>query len=539
MPGRTTTRPTARLTTMMHRVLTHITFLLTSAIGVAQAPYLLKLDAPPGLYQRNMLFDRIGTDLYRVAGVFYKPDTAWMYRAEMDATGLVQNGALVRCDSGSAGQYPSVLVPTSDGGLLFSYLNVAGGTDKQTFAKLDATGAVEWARHYPDNFGIFLNDDPTAMEEKDGHYFVLGHRQDVPANVGWSSTMLEVDSTGACVSLHTWAAGDYFSDLGRGLMRTADNGLYTVSVLRPYSGSSSFPRLSVQRWNAALQVDWSYTYSLGNYHLQNDALLLQDGGLLLSGQVRFGIGGTPFRPYFLRLDSTGQVVWSRVVLVPQLSPQAVVEEPDGSFTALVFRDSLPLMLAHLDTNGALLSATGTDALPNGTFPMDLVRDAGSGEHLVLGVGNHLARLDANGLYACGNQPLTWTDSVVTVQPTAFPVTVTTSSLASYPIGWSTSPLTLFASYPCLSTAVSGPDPRPEPFCWPVPASNELFVALGEGMDRAVPCSVHDATGRCVLRSIAAAQDGGVVRLDVSTLAAGVHIVVLHLPEGDTRVVMVK
>lgn len=524
---------------MMHRALTLIILLLASAAGMAQAPFLLKLDAPPGLYQRNMLFDRIGTDLYRVAGVFYRPDTAWLYRAEVDAWGLVQNGTLVRCDSGSAGQYPSVLVPTSDGGLLFSYCNVAGGTGKQTFAKLDATGAVEWARHYPDNYAIFLNDDPTSMVEKDGHYFVLGHRQDVPATVGWSSTMLEVDSTGACVNLHTWAAGDYFSDLGRGLMRTADNGLYTVSVLRPYSGSSSFPRLSVQRWNAALQVDWSYTYSLGNYHLQNDALLLQDGGLLLSGQVRFGVGGTPFRPYFLRLDSAGQVLWSRVVLDPQLSPRAAVEEPDGSFRVLVDRDTVQLMLAHLDANGVLLSAVGTDALMSGVVPMDLLRDAGSGEHLVLGVGNHLARLDANGLYACGNQPLTWTDSVVTVQPTAFPVTMTTSSLASYPIGWNTSPLPLIASDPCLSTEVTGPDTRPEPLCWPVPVSNELFVALGEGMDRAVPCSAHDATGRCVLRGIATAQDGGVLRLDVSTLATGVHIVVLHLPSGDRRVVMVK
>lgn len=530
---------------MKYGLLLPIAVFLCGPIALAQTPYLLRVEPPPGLFHSDMLFDRIGTDLYRIAGTLTGPDTAWFYQARVDAVGTVQNATMLRCDSGSAGQYPSVLLPTADGGLLFSYLNATNGTDKQTFAKLDASGAVEWARHYPDNYGIFLNDHPTAMVEKNGHYFVLGHRQDVAPNVGWSSTMLEVDSVGACVQLHTWADGDALSDLGRGLMRTADNGLYSVFVQRPYFGQSSYPSVSVQRWDASLQVAWSYRYALGNYHFQNHALLLQDGGLLLSGQVRFTSGSAPFRPYFMRLDSTGQVVWSRVVLDTQLSPKAAVEEADGSFTLLLYSNTAQLMLVHLDASGALLSAIGPDALPTSAFPADLVRDGASGEHLVRGrvtvPGNptYLARLDANGEYACGVQQLTWTDSLVTPTRTAFPVTVTLSTLASMPIGWTTAPLTLTAVDVCLSTEVQAAEQKQEPACWPVPATEELFIALGQATGEPLPYSIHDATGRLALNGTATATEGGVVRLDVRGLARGAHVVVLHLPSGHRRAVMMK
>lgn len=518
---------------------------LLSATATAQSPFVHLFDVPPAMSHRNMLFDRIGTDLYRVAGTLTVPDSSWIYRAEVDALGAVQNAMLIRCDSGTASQYSPIVLPTSDGGLLFSYDNLGVGTRTQTLLKLDAAGDVQWAQHYPDNYGIFPNDHIAGMVEKDGHYFLLGHRQDVPVNEGYASILLEVDSTGACVQLRTWAGGDLMSDLGRGLLRTAGNGLCAVSVQRPYFGQSSYPSVSVQRWDDAMQVQWSYTYSLGNYHYQNHALLLQDDGLMLTGQIRFNSGAGPFYPYMMRLDSTGQVLWARVILFTQMSPKTTVQEPDGTFTVLLYRDSLQMVVAHVDGNGALLSAIGTDALPTEAWPVSMERDAATGEHLVRGLepGNggstYLARLDANGQYACGNQSLTWADSLVTAQRTAFPVSMVTSTLASYPIGWITAPVALAAVDACLSTAVSAQEQRHTPKAWPVPAIDEVFISTGAQPFAAMPYRIVDPTGRFVLGGTASPAGAEVVRVDVSALPHGLHTIVLQMATGPVHVPMVK
>ena len=526
--------------------------LLFASIGAcpitlnAQAPFSCVFDATaPGLFNRALSFDRIGPDAYRVTGTITGADSAWFYRAEMDADGMLAGMDLIRCDTGFNASYPSVILNTTDGGQLFSYLYVESGTDKQTFVKMDAGGNVQWVRHYPYNFAIFLNDEEHGLIEKDGHYFVLGHRQDVPANIGWGSVLLELDGTGECVQMRTWAGGDLWSDLGRGILPTVDNGLYTVQVQRPYSGASVFPHVSVQRWDATMQVQWSYQYAVGNYHTQNHALRTHDDGLLLTGQIRFNSGAGPFRPYFIRLDSAGQVVWARVVLDTQLSPTAVVEEPDGGLTVLLHQNAPELLVARLDGTGALIAAHVAQGLPTDAWPLDLVRDSITGEHLVRayepGAGGsiYLMRLDADALFACGNEPYAWTDSLVTPQQLDFPVTITTGTLASVDTMTTTVPGSFTAVDACLSTAVAPNEEEAQVRAWPVPLEEVLHVDVGTPATATVPYAIMDATGRLELNGSTATGDGGVISLDVTALATGFHLIRLQLAGRVLRLSVVR
>lgn len=527
-------------------------FLLLASIGAcpgassAQTPFSYGFDpSTPGLTIRALGLDRIGPDAYRVTGTIAGSDTAWFYRAEMDADGALSNMSLTRCDTGFNTSYQSVILNTTDGGQLFGYLYVEGGTDKQTFVKLDADGAVQWARHYPDNYAIFLNDGERGMCEKDGHYFVLGHRQDVPVNIGWGGLMLELDATGACVQTRTWAETDQWSDLGRGILPTADNGLYTVQVQRPYYGSSTFPHVCVQRWDASLQVEWSYQYSLGNYHTQNHVLRTQDDGLLLTGQIRFNSGSGPFRPYFIRLDPSGQVLWARVVLDTQVSPTAVVEEPDGAFTVLLHQNAPTLLVARLDSSGAFVAANAADGLPTSAWPLDIVRDSIAGEHLVRayvsGVGGsiYLMRLDANAMFACGNQPYAWTDSLVTPQQLEFPITASTSTLASVDTAAFTVPGSFVTADACLSTTLRENAPAARPRAWPVPLEEVLHMEVGTHDRGPVPYEIVDAIGRVELSGSARVGDGGIISLDVHQLGSGAHLVRLWLTDRTARIQVVR
>ena len=237
------------------------------------------------------VFEHIGPDQYRVLGGSANSDSVWTYKADIDALGELSNMATTRCGLNLTNAPPSCMLRTSDQGMLVAFKLAPPGNSAFAFAKQDMSGVVQWQRNYPDVYGSWMVDSQRALAEKDGHYFTLGRVTTVPGTEGNASTMVELDSIGACVTQRIWAGGDIWSGDGAGIVRTADNGLLTVAVEHVFYSQSSFPAISVQRWDDALQVVWSNRYSLGYYHDVVRPFATADGGALIVGRVLLTYGG--------------------------------------------------------------------------------------------------------------------------------------------------------------------------------------------------------------------------------------------------------
>jgi hypothetical protein len=431
------------------------------------------------------------------------------------------------------------MLRTADQGMLVAFAPPSESTNAFSFVHTDVNGVVQWYRNYPGLLGHHMVDSDRALVEKDGHYFGLGRMTFVPTNEGNALTLVELDSTGACVVERTWAGGDIFSGEGQGLVRTADNGLITVAVEHYYFSNSSWPNVSVQKWTPDLDIAWSNKYSFGYMHGGIRVLATSDGGAFLTGYVYPTMGGAQ-RPFFLRLSATGEVLWARRATAVQLVPQDAVEEPDGGFAICFYLASAPIV-ARLGADGTLLSAQRVADAPYPILPFGIARDPGTGEHLVRAAGGpdnttYLFRLDSALAFACWSTPYTWADTLVSANPTPFPVSVSTGTLASTDTTWTGYPATFSAVDACLSLAVPAmQEDRAD--VWPVPTADVVHVGWkGTG---AVRCDVLDAMGRTVMTEQAARVEGGSLRVDLSDLGPGAYVLRLQGADAVRSVRVVK
>lgn len=515
----------------MHRGLYLLILVVLRAPGYAQAPftYALAQDASVNL-SRPRVFQRTGPDQYRVWGGSGNNDSAWAYCAHIDANGMLSGMRTMRCGVNTTNAAPSNFLPTSDNGMLVGFAQPATGTNFFSFAKLDASGNVQWLRNYPDVYGQWMIDSQSGLAEKDGHYFTFGRVTTVPTTQGHASTMVELDSVGACVAQRIWAGGDVWSGEGQGIVRTADNGLLTVATEHVYSGVSSFPTLSVQHWSAAMEVSWSFRYSFGYYHSLVKVLATADGGALITGKVYPQAGG-PSYPFLLRLDPEGQVLWARLVLDSDVVIGQAVEEPDAGFAMAVWGSDDGPIAVRLDDTGAVMTAQQATGLGPGINAWGIERDSTTGEHLLRadigGAGaTYLFRLDTAMAFACENTPFPWPDSLVTPGVTTFPVTVTTAMLSSHDTAWVSHPNTVFTAVDaCLNTAV--PEAlEAELRAWPVPADEVLHVVWNT-RSSAINYTLLDPMGRVVEQGTPTRCGDGSLSIDMHDLPRGTYLLRLE------------
>lgn len=492
--------------------------------AAAQTPFTYALDQDTNVnVTRPRVFERIAPDLYRVLGGSGNSDSSWTYCADMDASGALTNMRTMRCGVNTSSAMPTCIIRTTDGGALTAFAPPVVGTNAYAFVRTDANGDVLWYRDYSDVFGQLMLDSDRGLVEKDGHYFTFGRVTSVPPNEGSASTMVELDSVGTCVVQRIWAGGDVWSNVGHGMVRTAANGLLTVSVENPYSSNSSYPNLSVQHWNASLQVEWSNRYSLGYLHSVVRPMATGDGGSLIMGVV-YPTNTSPGSAFFLRLDAAGQVLWARLHDTG-LTPNWAVEEPDGDFAVTFFKGGEVPVVARLDSDGALISAQRATGFNAGVLAWGIARDSITGEHLVRASGGpqnttYLLRLDSALAFACESTPTTWADSLVTPSVTPFPVTVTTSQLASADTIWASHPKPFTTENACLATVV--PEAiRPQLQVWPVPADDVVHVAWSNMPVTTISYTLLDATGRVVRQG--STSSSSAFTMDMRQLGGGTYV----------------
>ena len=302
---------------------------------------------------------------------------------------------------------------------------------------------------------------------------------------------------------------------------------------------SSYPQIAVQRWDASLGLEWSRQFSFGNYHLLSSVNELSDGGLLFTGSVRLSSGSGPFFPFILKVDTLGQVVWSRRSLNSLQLLNDVVEMADGSFLAVGQTWASEPLIAHLDSVGGLIDARLSTSTGTGV-PTELIHDTIANEFLVrFRALPKLVRLDATLQLDCDELPYTWPDTLVWPSAFDFPITQTMGSmLVNFDSVVVSQPIFMTAYDPCLGTTVADSDPRSPLSAWPMPTSGSLTIGPLNGSLERATYRLVDALGRVMLYGSAPADRSELV-LDLGALVAGRYVLVLDVGGNQERIQVMK
>gem|GEM_PF-3359916 len=503
---------------------------------LAQTPFLYRIEHPAWPSDcRLVRLTPLGTDQYRLAIHTAVNGEACMGLATLAANGTLGDMSYVPV----GGVYGTPVVETADGGLLFVRESV--DTTRHTILlKTDADGEVEWMRYFPDQYGRFLTDDDRTWVEKDGGYYGMGHRQDVPTNQGYSSYLMHVDGAGNFLEAWNHSGGDQWSDLGRALLRTQANGLTAVSVMRPYSGQSSFPYVAIQRWNATMGLEWSNWYQLGNYHQVLSTTQVADGGLVISGSVRPTFNGD-FYSFLMKVDTTGQVVWARRGTAQHPLAVQVLEGPDGRLWMAGNTDYLGLtstaFVAELTSEGELVHANALTGTAQEFKALDLERDPETGALLIGGyfynapVANlAVARVDTLLQMSCTAQPFSWTDALVVPTVIASGITLVPDVVTDTTLTATAQPATFSATIECLSTAVDMISVAPYA-SWILPAPGAMHLVAPTASATNYTWKIMDLAGRTMATGPSAhAQD-----TNTGFQSTGVYVLLIYLADGTRHV----
>ncbi|MBK7271137.1 MAG: hypothetical protein IPI07_17020 [Flavobacteriales bacterium] len=513
--------------------------LLALPLGLcAQPPFLHRVEHPtwPSLC-RLLRITPLNTDQCRLAIETNVNGEACVGLATLAADGTLSDMSYVPM----GGVYGTPVVNTTDGGHLFVREGIDTNTRQTTLLKTDADGEVEWMRFFPDQYGRFLTDDDRTWVEKDGGYYGIGHRQDVPVTDGYSSYLMHVDGSGNFLEAWNYAEGDGWSDLGRAVIRTHANGLTAVSVMRPYSSQSSFPYIAIQRWNASMDLEWSNWYTLGNYHSVHSTTQTADGGIVIAGSVRLSFNGD-FRSLLMKVDTAGQVAWARLGTAQHPVAVRVLEGQDGRLWMAGNTDYLGLtgtaFVAELTSDGQLVNANALTGTAQEFKALDLERDPATGALLVGGyfyaasVANlAVARVDTLLQMSCTPQPFAWTDSLVVPNIVGAGITLLPDVVSDTTMTGTAQVATFSATIECLSTAVPSPSTS-SPTTWIVPGPGALHIASPAASAMPYSWTIVDVAGRTLATGRATANTQA---LNTGFQGTGVHLLLIDRADGTRHV----
>jgi len=280
----------------------------------------------------------------------------------------------------------NAVVQTPDGGYIAAgYTNSFGvGGSNVWVVKLGSMGDVQWQKTYGGTGGS--GETAYAVQPTlDGGYVVAGYADAGSQNDVW---VLKLDSLGSVLWQKKY--GGPASDWGYAIAQTSDGGY----VVGSYTGSSAGGLdLWVLRLDPYGNVLWqkavgstSHEWLLGAGGMTLDP----DGGIVLAGRVDQGSNGPV--GLVVRLDASGNIVWSRTFGTGNVWTRSVLQTADGGYLAAGNAGSTSkLLVMRLDGTGSILwqkTYTGGFAVAVGTTP--------DGGYAVLGRVSSTSKIGAGG-----------------------------------------------------------------------------------------------------------------------------------------------
>ena len=249
------------------------------------------------------------------------------YVVKLDSSGNVEWTKTI--DIGPDDEARSI-IQSSDGGYVvagwaWNYETV--GIDTYV-VKLDSSGNVEWAKAINLGGWDYAN---SITQSSDGSYVIAGRTYRY--GVGSDIYVVKLDAGGNVVWAKTIDRGD---DYAWSIIQSSDGG-YVVAGFTSnlvigehyiYFGMGD-PDFYVVKLDSSGNVEWTKTIRMMDYNYAWSIIQSSDGGYVVAGfAYSFGIGRYI---YVVKLDSSGNVEWTKAILREAENAWSIIQSSDGGY----------------------------------------------------------------------------------------------------------------------------------------------------------------------------------------------------------------
>jgi len=425
-------------------------------------------------------------------------------------------------------------VACSDGGFLFS-----AERDASSFllTRSNAAGNVVWQKYYvEDTISLRVTNGSNRMIERPaGSFLWLSEHGDNITDQGWDLALLHFSPSGELLSMKEFLNPDgYAQDAGL-IAGTPGGGAVIAGEMHSWFSLSSYPYFSLTGFDTDLDTLFSRRYKVSgdSYHRLHAMSVLSNGDILVTGDSRH-LPGQPFYPFIARLDSMGTPLWTLQLRdgpgLFLLSTQGITEMSNGElvlwgWVRLTTSITHISYSARVSANGDLIDASHMDMAMGIRMPVWASMMTSSGQRASAysvyqnGTTGGISLGDTLASGLCFMVPMSWTDSALTTQVEAYPLSHTLVQLQATDTLLVAPPGGIIGADMCLSTDME--EPPTSPFhAFPNPTTGPVWIPLEEGLRE---WELTDLSGRKVMVGASIHTSGGaILELDLSGLVPGLY-----------------
>ena len=271
-----------------------------------------------------------------------------------------ESGSLewARVIGGTNGEYSLSVIQTSDNGYaLTGWTDSFGpgmpGARNILVVKVDSSGVIEWSR------ALSLSDYDSGhqiIQTSDGGYAIVGSSGNLyPAE--YDLSFVKIDSSGEIE--WTRRIDGTERDRGYSVVQDCDSGFVVIGNSNSYSSSLDTDDILLLKISSSGELEWARTLGSTGYEMCERFISTIDSGFVAVG-VTTGFGSSNFTLIVLKLNSIGEVEWSRIFGIDDNREWgfSVVQMPDSGYVVTGESDNLDtsstradLFLARMDSDG--------------------------------------------------------------------------------------------------------------------------------------------------------------------------------------------
>ena len=255
----------------------------------------------------------------------------------------------------------AALAGAADGGDSFTRMKALAAKLRRVQTGTSSVAPLVSSGGFAKTYGGTKSDDGFFNKQIGSNFLLTGTTDSFgPVSAGgFLPWILEIDGSGNPVLQQVWGTSQ--TELGE-VGFTPDGG-YFVSLLDSTTPGQTF--LQLIRLNSSFGSVWQKQYGVGGEGLES-AVVLADNSFLLEGStVLFSTSGihadTPsitFAIVLVKTDSSGNIVWQKVLTSPVAITLAFQQQADGSFTGIgtiaVGPNDIDILIVKLDSSGNIV-----------------------------------------------------------------------------------------------------------------------------------------------------------------------------------------
>ncbi len=245
---------------------------------------------------------------------------------------------------------------TADGGFIVAGNTNSFGSGKYDvyLVKTDSQGNALWSK----TFGGAEDDIASSVRQTaDGGYIIVGTTGEIySSRVRSNAYLIKTDGNGNTVWTKTFGQSSINS--GAAVQQTVDGGFIVTGTTFDFvTGRSAVYSIKTDL-NGEMQ--WTKTFEDGFHQMMGISVQqMSDGGYAVLGELNAdsGNGEAVVLPVLIKMDSGGNVLWSRTLEAPGMSVAAFDSTSDGGFIITGTTGNIPsqsIYLARTDSAGNMI-----------------------------------------------------------------------------------------------------------------------------------------------------------------------------------------